>query len=80
MSIEDIIQRTGDTPITVERLVRDLQQQALLGIEVLGFSRRDAEKRCIETVHVVNESAEARRNLTGCVRVGIVSGGHREVH
>ncbi|MEQ1506346.1 MAG: hypothetical protein ABMB14_29215, partial [Myxococcota bacterium] len=56
----------------LERLPRDLEQQALRRIELDRLSRADPEERRVERRHVVEEPALAHVGLAGGVRIGVV--------
>src|SRR4051812_26257990 len=47
----------------LERLPGDLEQEALLGIQLIGLTRRNAEEARIEAAHVVEECTPAHGSL-----------------
>ncbi len=55
-----------------QRLPRDLQQQALLGVHALGFARTDAEELGVEAVDLLEKAAPLRIHLARAVRYRIV--------
>ncbi|VWD35678.1 hypothetical protein BLA50215_05004 [Burkholderia lata] len=56
----------------LQRFVTDFEQQALLRVHRGCFARRDAEKRRIELIDVVEKTAEAAIHAPRRFRIGIV--------
>jgi hypothetical protein len=56
-------QPLGHLPAVLERLPGHLQQEAVLGVHLLGLARRDAEEVGVEAVDVGNETTPAAVDL-----------------
>ncbi len=63
-------QRAGVDTGVLQRLPGDLQDEPLLGVDVVGFPGRDVEELGVELVEVVEESALCAAD--GALRVGVV--------
>jgi hypothetical protein len=64
----------GQDASELEGLPGDFEEEALLGVDLDGLARRDAEEGWVKQINAVEEATGASEHLSGLVRVRMVAG------